>query len=192
MVNPTAHSEESCVIKTAKMDYANQEMQVSSPGAEVASAAFDDLESQSKENPAQVEEPGSKGDGLSEGITLEEHNSLSLEVPFVDKEGNSALSAEQYVPLAQLMIPQPTSQPVQPPPLSVKPKKTPRGNKNCYRQLAKTVAVELANMNDKLHEKICKLYEKPHGREQASIELQSFGDVKEDTYVFVNQQGRVV
>ena len=174
------------------MDNANQEMQVSSLDAGVASAASDDLESQSEKKPPQVEEPGSKGDSLSEGITHDVHNISSSEASFVDKEGSNAMSAEQYVPLAQLMIPQLTGRPARPPPPSVKLKKTPKGNKNCYRQLAKTVAVELATMNDKLHEKIFKSYKKPHGSEQGSTELQSFGDAEEDTYVFVNQQGRVV
>lgn len=170
------------------MDNANQEMQVSSLDAGVASAASDDLESQSEKKPPQVEEPGSKGDSLSERITHDVHNISSSEASFVDKEGSNAMSAEQYVPLAQLMIPQLTSRPARPPPPSVKLKKTPKGNKNCYRQLAKTVAVELATMN----EKIFKSYKKPHGSEQGSTELQSFGDAEEDTYVFVNQQGRVV
>jgi len=192
LVNPAALSEDTCAIKTAKMDNANQEMQVSSLEAGVASAASDDLESQSEKKPPQVEEPGSKGDSLSEGITHDVHNISSSEASFVDKEGSNAMSAEQYVPLAQLMIPQLTSRPARPPPPSVKLKKTPKGNKNCYRQLAKTVAVELATMNDKLHEKIFKSYKKPHGSEQGSTELQSFGDAEEDTYVFVNQQGRVV
>lgn len=192
LVNPAALSEDTCAIKTAKMDNANQEMQVSSLDAGVASAASDDLESQSEKKPPQVEEPGSKGDSLSEGITHDVHNISSSEASFVDKEGSNAMSAEQYVPLAQLMIPQLTSRPARPPPPSVKLKKTPKGNKNCYRQLAKTVAVELATMNDKLHEKIFKSYKKPHGSEQGSTELQSFGDAEEDTYVFVNQQDNMM
>ncbi|XP_068751371.1 next to BRCA1 gene 1 protein-like isoform X1 [Montipora capricornis] len=193
LVNSIAQSDESCAFKTAKMDKIDQETLVSDPGAEEASEAVEAFESPSKKN--KVEEDITGNEGISEDITHQVQNMSTLEPPCIDEEGSDSPSGDQYVPLAQLMVPQLAGRPPRPPPPSVQPKKSRKGRsvKNCYHQLAESVAVELAAMNDTLHQKLRKSFQKLQGKEEPlSTELQSFEDVEEDTYVFVNQQGNLM
>lgn len=95
----------------------------------------------------------------------------------------------QYIPLVQLMQPIPSRSPPQSPPASPKSKNSSKGRKakGCYHELAENLAVELASMNEKLHKKLRSSLDVLQTKEPGDV--QGLGEVEEDSYVFVNQQG---
>ena len=107
-----------------------------------------------------------------------------------NKQADEPTSEEQYIPLVQLMVPPPSGPPPRPPPPSAKPRKVPKGQKGkgCYHKLAENVAVELASVNEMLHQKLRSSFEALQAKEQSS-DMQGLGELEEDSYVFVNQQG---
>lgn len=181
MVNTTAPLEPNSAFKTAKMDDpAISEAEKlppdsSEPGTNVTSSFEFGLPSkESKE----------EDEGRTQTVVrLVE----SLSSVVADKD-NLPFSGEQYTPLVQLMAPLPTGQPPQPPPPSIKPRKGPDGAKGCYTKLAENVAFELAAVNEQLNETLRTSFEKQRSENRRGQEM----DEGEDTYVFVNQQGKII
>ena len=181
MVNTTAPLEPNSAFKTAKMDDpAISEAEKlppdsSEPGTNVTSSFEFGLPSkESKE----------EDEGRTQTVVrlVESWSSVAA-----DKD-NLLFSGEQYTPLVQLMAPLPTGQPPQPPPPSTKPRKGPDGAKGCYTKLAENVAFELAAVNEQLNETLRTSFEKQRSENRRGQGM----DEGEDTYVFVNQQGKII
>lgn len=181
MVNTTAPLEPNSTFKTAKMDDpAISEAEKlppdsSEPGTNVTSSFEFGLPS--KESKEQDE-------GRTQTVVTLVESWSSV----VADKGNMPFSGEQYTPLVQLMAPLPTGQPPQPSPPSTKPRKGPDGAKGCYTKLAENVAFELAAVNEQLNEKLRTSF----GKQQSENRLGQGLDEGEDTYVFVNQQGKII
>ena len=145
-----------------------------------------DLESPSKKNRVQ------EAENSNEDVIHAMQSTSSSGPALVDQQVDEAMSEGQYIPLVQLMVPPPSGPPPRPPPPSIKPKNVPKGRKgkSHYHQLAENVAVELASMNERLHQKLRSSFEKLQTKEQMSSDVQALGEVEEDSYVFVNQQGK--
>ena len=179
MVNTTTPLEPNGTFKTAKMD--------------------DPAISEAEKLPPDSSEPGTNvvssfEFGLPSKESKEEDEGRIQTVPMpveswssdaADKN-NVPFSGEQYTPLVQLMAPLPTGQPPRPPPPSTKPRKSPA--KGCYTKLAENVAFELAAVNEQLNETLRTSFEK----QQSENRLGQGLDEGEDTYVFVNQQGKII
>lgn len=181
MVNTTAPLEPNSAFKTAKMDDpAISEAEKlppdsSEPGTNVTSSFEFGLPSkESKE----------EDEGRTQMVVrlVESWSSVAA-----DKD-NLPFSGEQYTPLVQLMAPLPTGQPPQPPPPSTKPRKGPDGAKGCYTKLAENVAFELAAVNEQFNETLRTSFEKQRSENRRGQGM----DEGEDTYVFVNQQGKII
>lgn len=149
-----------------------------------------DLESPSKKNRVQEaedsnEESNESADGADVMHIMQSPSSSGPAL--IDQQIDEAMSEGQYIPLVQLMGPPP-----RPPPPSIKPKNVPKGQKgkSHYHQLAENVAIELASMNERLHQKLRSSFEKLQAKEQLSSDVQPLGEVEEDSYVFVNQQSK--
>ena len=98
-------------------------------------------------------------------------------------------TADQYIPLIELMQPVP-SNPSQVSTSSFgKPKRAPRKPKakSCYFQLAENISDELATMNEKLHKRLRSSLDVLKSEEH--VPMEGLGDFGEDSYVFVPQQG---
>ena len=181
MVNTTAPLEPNSAFKTAKMDDpAISEAEKlppdsSEPGTNVVSSFEFGLPS--KESKEQDE-------GRTKTVVIQEESWSSV----IANKDIVPFSGEQYTPLVQLMAPLPTGQPPQPPPPSTKPRKGPDGAKGCYTKIAENVAFELAAVNEQLNEKLRTSFEK----QQSENRLAQGLDEGEDTYVFVNQQGKII
>ena len=154
-----------------------------------------DLESPSKknriqeaENSAEVSNEGADGTDVMHITQSPSSSGPAL----IDQQIDEAMSEGQYIPLVQLMVPPPSGPPPRPPPPSIKPKNVPKGRtgKSHYHQLAENVAVELASMNERLHQKLRSSFEKLQAKEELSSDVQPLGEIEEDSYVFVNQQGK--
>ena len=181
MVNTTTPLEPNSAFKTAKMDDpAISEAEKlppdsSEPGTNVVSSFEFGLPS--KESKEQDE-------GRTKTVVIQEESWSSV----IANKDIVPFSGEQYTPLVQLMAPLPTGQPPQPPPPSTKPRKGPDGAKGCYTKIAENVAFELAAVNEQLNEKLRTSFEK----QQSENRLAQGLDEGEDTYVFVNQQGKII
>lgn len=154
-----------------------------------------DLESPSKKNRVQEaedsnEESNESADGADVMHIMQSPSSSGPAL--IDQQIDEAMSEGQYIPLVQLMVPPPSGPPPRPPPPSIKPKNVPKGQKgkSHYHQLAENVAIELASMNERLHQKLRSSFEKLQAKEQLSSDVQPLGEVEEDSYVFVNQQSK--
>ena len=181
MVNTTAPLEPNSVFKTAKMDDpAISEAEKlppdsTEPGTNVTSSFEFGLPSKESEE---------QDEGGTKAVVIDVASWSSV---VADKD-NVPFSGEQYTPLVQLMPPLPTGQPPRPPPPSTKPRKGPDGAKGCYTKLAENVAFELAAVNEQLNETLRTSFEKPQSENRLGQGL----DEGEDTYVFVNQQGKII
>lgn len=184
MVNITTPLEPNSAFKTAKMDDpAISEAEKlppdsSEPGTNVTSSFEFGLPSkESKE----------EDEGRTQTVVMRVESWSS---DAADKD-NVPFSGEQYTPLVQLMAPLPNGQPPQPPqppPPSTKPRKGPDGAKGCYTKLAENVAFELAAVNEQLNETLRTSFEKQWSENRRGQGM----DEGEDTYVFVNQQGKII
>ena len=163
------------------------------------SSAGSELGSPSQQSKVQSSEKSSEvaDEGIDDAdVRLIEQITSSSGQPPINRPGDmpmsTPVSGEQYTPLVQLMVPPPSSvPPPRPPPPSAKPRKNPKGHKGkgCYSQLAENVAVELASMNERLHQKLRSSFEMLQAKEN---DVQELGEVEEDSYVFVNQQGELI
>lgn len=138
----------------------------------------------SKENEEPCESPQTTEETV---VGFQVQNPLPAEQPQYESIPDPA-SREQYIPLVQLMQPPPSRPPQRPPPPTKVKKATKgrKGGKGCYQQLAENLAVELASMNEKLHQKLRVSSDILQTKELGDV--QHFGEV-EESYVFVNQQG---
>lgn len=195
MLNSSAQSETSGTFKTPKMDDENSSATASVSNSQEASLGISsfDFESPSKKNKLQCTENGSEtADNESQNTDSREMQSPLISKALTDyKESEKVAPGEQYIPLVQLMVPPPSVPPPRPPlPLSTSKKVTKgRKSKNCYHQLAQSVAAELATMNERLHWKLRSSFEKLQSSEQLCKDVQALEEVEEDTYVLVNQRG---
>ncbi len=141
----------------------------------------------SKEN--EVPCNGDAAEATKENVVeFQVQNTLPTGEPPCESIPKDTVSKDQYIPLVQLMQPLPSRPPQRPPP-PAKVKKASKGRKGkgCYHQLAENLAVELASMNEKLHQKLRSSLDVMQTREPG--DEQQLGEVEEDSYVFVNQQG---
>ena len=181
MVNTTAPLNPNSAFKTAKMD-------------DPAISEAEKLPPDSSEHGTNVTSsfefglPSKESKEQDEGRTQTVVMLVESWSSVVADKDNVPFSGEQYTPLVQLMAPLPTGQPPQPPTPSTKPRKGPDGAKGCYTKLAENVAFELAAVNEQLNEKLRTSFEK----QQSENRLGQGLDEGEDTYVFVNQQGKII
>lgn len=141
----------------------------------------------SKEN--EVPCDGDAAEATKENVVeFQVQNPLPTGQPPCEMVPEDTASREQYIPLVQLMQPPPSRPPQRPPP-PAKVKKASKGRKGkgCYHQLAENLAVELASMNEKLHQKLRSSLDVVQTKEPD--DEQELGEVEEGSYVFVNQQG---
>ena len=194
MFNFPAQSGPGCTFKTARMDDAElPEAACSSQEASMGTVGYN------FESPAQnkAQSTGNGDEAANESISDADVQRCKVQIPSSsvlpsqhDGQTDEATSGEQYIPLVHLMVPPPSGPPPRPPPPSVKPRKVPKGGKGkgCYHQLAANVAVELASMNESLHQKLRSSLEVLQAKESSDgLEL---GELEDDSYVFVNQQGK--
>ena len=141
----------------------------------------------SKEN--EVPYSGDGAEATKEGVVEFQMQDITLptEQRPCERVPDDSVSREQYIPLVQLMQPLPRQPPQRPPP-PTKVKKASKGRKGkgCYHELAENLAVELASMNEKLHQKLRSSLDVMQTKEPGDV--QDVSEV-EDSYVFVNQQG---
>ena len=201
LFNSSAPSEPSSAFKTAKMDDSEiSEAVMLTPSSQEAtytssSTGSYELGSPFQQCKVQGSEKSSKAaDEVIDGVDvrlIEQITSSSEQPPINKVPMSTPISGEKYTPLVQLMVPPPSGPPPRPPPPSAKPGKVPKGHKGkgCYSQLAENVAVELASMNEKLHQKLRSSFEMLQVKENGT---QGLGEVEEDSYVFVNQQGELI
>ena len=196
VLNSSAQSETSGAYKTPKMDDEDSSATASASSSQEASLGISssDFESPSKKNKLQFTEHGSEtADAELQNIDSRlEMRSPLMSKPLTDyEESEKVAPGEQYIPLVQLMVPPPSAPPPRPPPPSSAPKKVAKGSKskNCYHQLAESVAAELATVNERLHQKLRSSFEKLQSNEQLCNGVQALEEVEEDTYVLVNQRG---
>ncbi|XP_078345769.1 uncharacterized protein LOC144631230 [Oculina patagonica] len=199
--NPPAQSETSSAFKTAKMDDSEPSVpgMVAAPSSQEAATGDvcnDDLWKTTEEEklPSKENEVPCDGDAAEATkenvVEFQVQNTLPRQPPCESVPEDTA-PKDQYIPLVQLMQPPPSRPPQRPPP-PAKVKKASKGRKGngCYHQLAENLAVELASMNEKLHQKLRSSLDVMQTKEPG--DEQQLGEVEEDSYVFVNQQGNVM
>lgn len=101
-------------------------------------------------------------------------------------------TADQYIPLIELMQPVPSNPSQDASSFSGKLKKAPKKQKTkaCYLQLAENISVELATMNEKLHKRLRSSLDVLKNKEH--VPMEGLGDFEEDSYVFVGQRGNLM
>ena len=190
MFNTTAQSEPSSAFKTAKMDDAESSETgiTASSSSQEAETTAEKEQLQSEVNEVPCDEGGAEVTDEVVGHAGILQNPSCAGPSSYERIANEP-SPEQYIPLIQLMQSTPKSPSQVPRPSRGKPKKAPKGRngKGCYHQLAESLAVELATMNEKLHKKLRNSFDELQGNEPDAS--QGLGELEDDSYVFVHRQG---
>lgn len=192
--NTTTPSELPSAFKTAKMDDGD----LSETGI-IGNSSFQEVENDFQCKTADKEQLPTEGNEIvndrderevvddtveSAGVL---QNPSSTGPPTYERIADEA-TADQYIPLIELMQPVPSNPSQDASSFSGKLKKAPKKQKTkaCYLQLAENISVELATMNEKLHKRLRSSLDVLKNKEH--VPMEGLGDFEEDSYVFVGQQ----